>query len=92
MAVLPLSCWPARYGNWPTWTPYRRRTTSTAHRSGEVHALRSKRFSSVQFHLESVLTQNGRHIVAKLLTDLRPGPLSRTWPVVRRGGAPPLGR
>lgn len=60
--------------------------------TGEVHALRSKRFSSVQFHLESVLTQNGRHIVAKLLTDLRPGPLSRTWPVVRRGGAPPLGR
>ena len=60
--------------------------------TGEVHALRSKRFSSVQFHLESVLTQNGRHIVAKLLTDLRPGPLSRTWPVVRRGDAPPLGR
>ncbi|SEO06001.1 anthranilate synthase family protein [Actinacidiphila rubida] len=39
-------------------------------RTGEVHALRSKRFSSVQFHLESVLTQNGRGIAATLLTDL----------------------
>ena len=38
--------------------------------TGEVHALRSKRFSSVQFHLESVLTQNGQHIAARLLTDL----------------------
>ncbi len=38
--------------------------------TGEVHALRGKRFGSVQFHLESVLTQNGRLIAARLLTDL----------------------
>ncbi|MFF9121975.1 anthranilate synthase family protein [Streptomyces sp. NPDC014889] len=35
--------------------------------SGEVHALRSARFASVQFHPESVLTLNGRAIVRALL-------------------------
>ncbi|WP_445524158.1 anthranilate synthase family protein [Streptomyces cyslabdanicus] len=35
--------------------------------SGEVHALRSDRFASVQFHPESVLTLNGRAIVCALL-------------------------
>ncbi|MEU6509859.1 anthranilate synthase family protein [Streptomyces sp. NPDC046942] len=35
--------------------------------NGEVHALRADRFASVQFHPESVLTLNGRAIVAELL-------------------------
>ncbi|MFD5540290.1 anthranilate synthase family protein [Streptomyces sp. NPDC127079] len=36
--------------------------------NGEVHALRAARFASVQFHPESVLTLNGRAIVAELLS------------------------
>ncbi|WBO66850.1 anthranilate synthase family protein [Streptomyces camelliae] len=35
--------------------------------NGEVHGLRADRFASVQFHPESVLTLNGRAIVAELL-------------------------
>ncbi|MFE4910114.1 anthranilate synthase family protein [Streptomyces sp. NPDC056652] len=35
--------------------------------SGEVYALRGDGFASVQFHPESVLTLNGREIVAELL-------------------------
>ncbi|MFI2199541.1 anthranilate synthase family protein [Streptomyces sp. NPDC020192] len=35
--------------------------------NGEVHGLRAARFASVQFHPESVLTLNGRAIVAELL-------------------------
>ena len=38
--------------------------------TGEVHALRGPHFSSVQFHLESVLTQNGVRILTALLTPL----------------------
>lgn len=38
--------------------------------TGEVHALRGTQFSSVQFHLESVLTRNGGRIAATLLTEL----------------------
>ncbi|MGH3836747.1 MAG: anthranilate synthase family protein [Pseudonocardiaceae bacterium] len=38
--------------------------------SGEVHALRGPHFSSVQFHLESVLTQDGVRILTALLTPL----------------------
>ena len=38
--------------------------------SGEVHALRGPHFSSVQFHLESVLTQDGVRILAALLAPL----------------------
>jgi 2-amino-4-deoxychorismate synthase len=34
--------------------------------AGEVHALRGPHFSSVQFHAESVLTQNGLRILAGL--------------------------
>ncbi|MFJ6558876.1 anthranilate synthase family protein [Streptomyces sp. NPDC091412] len=37
--------------------------------SGEVHALRSARFASVQFHPESVLTLNGQAIVRALLAE-----------------------
>ncbi|MGW4048406.1 anthranilate synthase family protein [Streptomyces sp. NPDC004721] len=37
--------------------------------SGEVHALRSAGFASVQFHPESVLTLNGQAIVRALLAE-----------------------
>ncbi|WPO76624.1 anthranilate synthase family protein [Streptomyces sp. KN37] len=40
--------------------------------TGEVHALRSPRFASMQFHAESVLTRHGPHIVATLLSGLTP--------------------
>jgi phenazine biosynthesis protein phzE len=38
--------------------------------TGEVHALRGAGFRSVQFHLESVLTQHGPQILGELLTSL----------------------
>ena len=41
-------------------------------RTGEVHALRSERFASMQFHAESVLTRNGPHIVGTFLAGLAP--------------------
>lgn len=41
-------------------------------RSGEVHALRGPGFGSLQFHPESVLTEDGLRIVADMLTDLLP--------------------
>ncbi|MER6627367.1 anthranilate synthase family protein [Streptomyces sp. NPDC000987] len=40
--------------------------------TGEVHALRGPHFASVQFHPESVLTQDGPRLVGRLLTGLRP--------------------
>ncbi|MDF3292224.1 anthranilate synthase family protein [Streptomyces silvisoli] len=39
-------------------------------RTGEVHALRGPHFASMQFHAESVLTQDGPRIVGTLLTEL----------------------
>ncbi|MFE1439672.1 anthranilate synthase family protein [Streptomyces sp. NPDC058739] len=38
--------------------------------TGQVHALRGAGFRSVQFHLESVLTQHGPQILGGLLTSL----------------------
>ncbi|GAA1920429.1 anthranilate synthase family protein [Streptantibioticus ferralitis] len=38
--------------------------------TGEVHALRGPHFASMQFHAESVLTQDGPRIVGTLLTEL----------------------
>ncbi|MCD9145506.1 anthranilate synthase family protein [Streptomyces albireticuli] len=38
--------------------------------TGEVHALRGPHFASVQFHAESVLTQDGPRIVGNLLAGL----------------------
>jgi phenazine biosynthesis protein phzE len=50
--------------------------------SGEVHALRGPGFASTQFHPESLLTQNGHHILGELvgsaLTGRRPGVLERS--------------
>jgi phenazine biosynthesis protein phzE len=36
----------------------------------EIHALRGRRFASLQFHPESVLTVDGPHILASLIGDL----------------------
>ncbi|WP_371530683.1 anthranilate synthase family protein [Streptomyces sp. NBC_01283] len=44
-------------------------------RTGEVHALRGAGFQSVQFHLESVLTQHGPQILGDLLASL----LDKNW-------------
>lgn len=38
--------------------------------TGEVHALRGPHFRSVQFHLESVLTQDSERVLAELLVPL----------------------
>ncbi|MBO4165366.1 anthranilate synthase family protein [Micromonospora antibiotica] len=38
--------------------------------TGEVHALRGAHFSSVQFHPESVLTQDGERVLGDLLASL----------------------
>ncbi|MEF9672252.1 hypothetical protein QNM99_07400 [Pseudomonas sp. PCH446] len=35
--------------------------------TGEVHALRGPHFASMQFHPESVLTQEGPRIIADLM-------------------------
>ncbi|MGW1399099.1 anthranilate synthase family protein [Streptomyces sp. NPDC002405] len=48
--------------------------------SGEVHALRSARFASVQFHPESVLTLNGQAIVRALLAEQLRGTGTRSEP------------
>ncbi|MFD6735949.1 aminodeoxychorismate/anthranilate synthase component II, partial [Micromonospora aurantiaca] len=37
-------------------------------KTGEVHALRGPGYASMQFHAESLLTQNGLHIVSDALT------------------------
>jgi 2-amino-4-deoxychorismate synthase len=42
--------------------------------TGEVHAMRGAGFSSLQFHPESVLTQNGVEILRELVGDLLPAP------------------
>ncbi|MFE0138618.1 anthranilate synthase family protein [Streptomyces sp. NPDC059037] len=41
--------------------------------TGEVYALRGPHFASVQFHAESVLTQEGERILAELLTHVAEG-------------------
>lgn len=38
--------------------------------TGEVHALRGPHFASLQFHAESVLTQDGLHIMADRMKEL----------------------
>ncbi|GAB3890562.1 phenazine biosynthesis protein PhzE [Microbispora bryophytorum subsp. camponoti] len=40
--------------------------------TGEVHALRGPHFSSIQFHAESVLTENGPRILGSLMKGLLP--------------------
>ena len=39
-------------------------------KTGEVHALRGPHFSTIQFHVESVLTQSGPEILAEMITPL----------------------
>ncbi|MDQ1014622.1 anthranilate synthase family protein [Streptomyces afghaniensis] len=41
--------------------------------TGEVHALRGPHFASMQFHAESVLTQDGVRIVGDLIKEVLPG-------------------
>ncbi|MGV9499969.1 anthranilate synthase family protein [Streptomyces sp. NPDC003642] len=41
--------------------------------TGEVHALRGPHFASMQFHPESVLTQDGVRIVGGLIKEVLPG-------------------
>jgi phenazine biosynthesis protein phzE len=38
--------------------------------TGEVHALRGTRFSSMQFHAESVLTENGPRILTARIREV----------------------
>jgi phenazine biosynthesis protein phzE len=38
--------------------------------TGEVHALRGSGFASMQFHAESLLTEDGVRIVRRLLTEI----------------------
>ncbi|KUN82838.1 anthranilate synthase family protein [Streptomyces griseoruber] len=45
-------------------------TVSRDPATDEVHALRGERFASMQFHAESVLTQDGPHIIGSLLTEV----------------------
>jgi phenazine biosynthesis protein phzE len=51
----------------PAGTPVR---VSRDRRTGEVNALRGGHFTSLQFHLESVLTQHGRQILADALVPV----------------------
>ncbi len=41
--------------------------------TNEVHALRAGNFASMQFHPESILTQNGRNIVKKRIIEMLSG-------------------
>ncbi|MDT3443014.1 MULTISPECIES: anthranilate synthase family protein [unclassified Pseudofrankia] len=45
---------------------------------GEVHALRGRTFAGLQFHPESVLSEDGLEILRDLLTELLPAPAHRT--------------
>lgn len=54
-------------------TPAGRVQISSDAVTGEVHALRAKRFASIQFHAESILTRDGVGIFAELLTPLATG-------------------
>lgn len=55
---------------------------SRERRSGEVHALRGSRFASLQFHPESLLTENGSAIVSELITPLVGQPAADRRPVL----------
>jgi phenazine biosynthesis protein phzE len=45
--------------------------------TGEVHALRGPHFASMQFHPESVLTQDGVRIVGDLIKEVLPGTMGK---------------
>jgi phenazine biosynthesis protein phzE len=46
--------------------------------TGEVHALRGPRFTSMQFHAESVLTVDGPRIISDAIRAVLPGPGTAT--------------
>jgi phenazine biosynthesis protein phzE len=64
---------------------YRRIEVSRNPATGEVHALRGAGFRSVQFHLESILTQHGPRILGDLLTSLLRDVRTTGDPAVRVG-------
>lgn len=41
--------------------------------TGEMHAMRSARFQSMQFHAESVLSRDGLRVLREVLTGVLPG-------------------
>ncbi|MFF7857365.1 chorismate-binding protein [Streptomyces sp. NPDC007904] len=45
--------------------------------TGDVHALRGPHFASMQFHPESVLTQDGVRIVGDLIKEILPGAIGK---------------
>jgi phenazine biosynthesis protein phzE len=55
--------------------------------TGDVHALRGPHFASMQFHAESVLTQNGPRITGSFLRGLLPPP-PQPAAASRRSAAP----
>jgi 2-amino-4-deoxychorismate synthase len=63
--------------------------------TGAVHALSKPRMRSTQFHIESVLTENGPAILRRMMIELiteagrvTTGIPSRTWRLSSSGGAP----
>ena len=57
--------------------------------TGEVHGLRGVGFRSVQFHLESILTQHGPQILSDLLVSLLEEAGTASLPEVRAGAHRP---
>ena len=60
--------------------------------TGEVHALRGPHFAGVQFHAESVLTQDGVRILGTLLADVLEGERHPVWGPERGAGTPGASR
>ncbi|MGC3001313.1 anthranilate synthase family protein [Streptomyces sp. G35A] len=52
--------------------------------TGDVHALRGPHFASMQFHPESVLTQDGVRIVGDLIKQILPGAIGKEHDTVEQ--------